>query len=83
MAQGRNLFPWGSGSGGNRLLGRVGGLCAWIWQEECTPGTLGMREQSSAGLDSLRPGPLAEAPGLPWAFHVEPHDLIQDLGPGL
>lgn len=34
---------------GNRLLGRVGGLFACIWQEECTPGTPGMRLQSSAG----------------------------------
>ncbi|XP_016053128.1 PREDICTED: A disintegrin and metalloproteinase with thrombospondin motifs 1-like [Miniopterus natalensis] len=34
---------------GNRLLGRVGGLFACIWQEECTPGTPGMRLQSGAG----------------------------------
>lgn len=29
----------------------------------------------------LEAGPLAEAPALPWAFHVEPDDLIQDFSP--
>lgn len=45
----QELISLGRWEWGSRLLGRLGGPCARIWQEQSTAGTRGTSEQSSAG----------------------------------
>lgn len=79
-----SLEEMGVREGRNRLLGRVGGPSAWNWIEQESPGTPLNESAEPCRLRLLKPRPLADpsSPALPYAFHVELDDLIQDFSLG-